>query len=167
MCVTSLSGYLDSWALIILMKGVVNILVDYSWPDLSQFALQHPLPSNSAQQDISILHLEPRLDSEAAHSIWMMNYSHVISLENYWNLQLFDKSIHGSCICIHDMLQAVCLLITTVVSDIWLKRHFKHRWLQNLYVTMAPSWHSLGGLEVFRCERSSLLKCHFRDICFQ
>ena len=63
----------------------------------------------------------------------------------------------------------MCLLISAVVSDIWVKRLLKHRWLQNLYVAMEPSWHSLGGLEVFRCQRCNLLKwftCHFWDICF-
>lgn len=125
-----------------------------------------------------------------------MNYSWVISLENYsssFSYLPIASCMHGSCICIHDMLPAashracfhtachhwayilgsagdtVCLLISAVVSDIWVKRLFKHRWLQNLYVAMAPSWHSLGGLEVFRCQRCNLLKwftCHFWDICF-
>lgn len=56
------------------------------------------------------------------------------------------------------LAQLLCLLIRAVVSDILVKRQFKHHWLPNLYATMEPSWRSLGGLEVFRCQRSNLLK---------
>lgn len=38
-----LSDYLNTRALIYLMKGVVNILVEYSWPGLSYLSVHHPL----------------------------------------------------------------------------------------------------------------------------
>lgn len=60
-------------------------------------------------------------------------------------------------------------LINAAVSDFWVKRQWERCWLQNLYLAMAPSWHSLEGLEVLCCQRFNLLKrftCHVRDICF-
>lgn len=161
--------------------------------------LTSPLTSITAQQDLLSLVQRLSCEAQCCirainYSCLISLENHCIHSSS--SCLEIRTCMHGSFICIRDMLppewhptepvsiqcvttepiflaqlamRRVCLsVLLFLISES--RGSLSTRWLQNLYVAMAPSWHSLGGLEVFHCQRSNLLKwfaCHVGDICLQ